>query len=76
MWNSKVLTIFLMVAVVYSTVSCEVIEDRYEEEITYRQKPWCAPSTLDTGIECSDVEDPIDIQGGLVSISFISESLQ
>lgn len=70
MLNSKVLVV-LLVAVAYNTVSCKVVADSYEELISYQDNPWCKPSILDKGIKCSAVKNPIEIQGGLVSISFI-----
>lgn len=71
MLNSKVLVV--LVALTYSTVSCYVVEDRYEEKITYRKNPLCAPSKLEEGLKCkAAAANPIEIQGGLVSILFIS----
>lgn len=67
MWNSNVIAVFLMVTVAGSTV----IEDRYEEEVTYRDNPLCAPSKLDKGIKCAAVVNAITVQGGLVSSAFL-----
>lgn len=67
MLNHKAVLGFLVITVVFYTVHGIIVEDCYEERVSYRGNPECKPSTLDTGIKCCDIGNAITVQGGLVS---------
>ncbi|XP_037038272.1 uncharacterized protein LOC119075810 [Bradysia coprophila] len=57
----------IVAAVVYGTAHSIVVRSHYEETISYRRNPECAPSTLDKGIKCADIGETMTVRGGLYS---------
>lgn len=67
MLNSKILPVFLIAFVAYSSAARNIVSNYYEETLSYSENPKCKPSTLDKGIKCSAVGPSIPIKSGLVS---------
>ncbi|KAG4067486.1 hypothetical protein HA402_002763 [Bradysia odoriphaga] len=65
MLSCKAVVGLIVVAVVCGTAHSIVVRLYYEERISYRKNPECAPSTLDKGIKCADIGETMTVRGDL-----------
>lgn len=68
MFGFKIFVGLIALAVTCSIVAGLIQINYYEETFSYLLNPQCKPSCLDKGIQCRDIGETIEVQGGLVRI--------